>query len=193
MDERMPQTRTMAAQETWKQEDYANVKDRSAAALKSEKTLELDELKHERVLIVERSLTTWAMGFDVYGLILEADDIPDPDDKADTAVHHEHGGAKLAVTRLRAVVFMKLRQALKSPYDLSTEPDTCNSAVELLVRVKSVFDTRKSRLQNDAALKFSAVKGNPGEAVAEFLPRFSHAYCLRRSFGDSQSRRTHRQ
>eukprot|EP00955_Chlamydomonas_euryale_P009676 103451-Chlamydomonas_euryale.AAC.1 len=77
--------RNMAAQETWKEEDYANVKDRCAAALKSEKTLELGELKHERVLIVERSLTTWAMGFDVYGLIIEADDIPDPDDKADTA------------------------------------------------------------------------------------------------------------
>eukprot|EP00955_Chlamydomonas_euryale_P022265 235249-Chlamydomonas_euryale.AAC.1 len=73
----------MAAQETWKQEDYANVKDRCAAALKSEKTLELGE--HERVLIVERSLTTWAIDLDVYGLIIEADDIPDPDDKADTA------------------------------------------------------------------------------------------------------------
>eukprot|EP00955_Chlamydomonas_euryale_P007994 84274-Chlamydomonas_euryale.AAC.1 len=64
------------------------------------------------------------MGFHVYGLIIEADDISDPDDKADTAVHHEHAAAKLAVTRLRAVVFMKLPQALKSPYDLSTEPDT---------------------------------------------------------------------
>eukprot|EP00955_Chlamydomonas_euryale_P000237 2685-Chlamydomonas_euryale.AAC.1 len=31
---------------------------------------------------------------------------------------------------------------------------------------------------NDAALKFSTVKGNPGEAVAEFLPRFSQAHCL---------------
>eukprot|EP00955_Chlamydomonas_euryale_P041012 351877-Chlamydomonas_euryale.AAC.7 len=102
-DEGMPQTRNMAAQETWKQEDYANVKGRCAAALKSEKNLELCELKHERVLIVERSLTTWEMGFDVYGLIIEADEIPDPDDKADTAVHHEHARAKLAVTRLRAV------------------------------------------------------------------------------------------
>eukprot|EP00955_Chlamydomonas_euryale_P008597 91420-Chlamydomonas_euryale.AAC.1 len=74
------------------------------------------------------------MGFDVYGLIIEADDIPDPDGKADTAVHHEHAAAKLALTSLRAVVFMKLRQALRSPYDLSTEPDTCNSATELLIR-----------------------------------------------------------
>eukprot|EP00955_Chlamydomonas_euryale_P027315 288115-Chlamydomonas_euryale.AAC.1 len=80
---------------------------------------------------------------------------------------------------------MKLRQALRSPYDLSTEQDTCNLAAKLLVRAKSVFDTHKNRLQNDAALKFSTVKGNPGEAVAEHLPRNSHAYCLRRSFGDA--------
>eukprot|EP00955_Chlamydomonas_euryale_P007279 77218-Chlamydomonas_euryale.AAC.1 len=92
------------------------------------------------------------MGFDVYGLIVEADDIPDPD-----------GGYGCASRACRG----------EASRDEASGSDTCSSAAELLVRVKSVFDTHKSRLQNDAALKFSAVTGNPWEALAEFLPRFS--------------------
>eukprot|EP00955_Chlamydomonas_euryale_P005551 58901-Chlamydomonas_euryale.AAC.2 len=70
--------------------------------------------------------------------------------------------ARLELARLQTGLLVKVRSALKSPYNLCKGHKACKTAPKVLNRARDVFKPHGGRPQSDAATKFAKLVGEAG-------------------------------
>eukprot|EP00955_Chlamydomonas_euryale_P039519 351440-Chlamydomonas_euryale.AAC.4 len=114
-----------------------------------------------QVDIVYNTFATWTEEFGVWEHIEDPDTMlvpPGPENAKATAkarVFAEYEAAHLELARQQAVLLVKVRSALKAPYDLFMGHEHCATAFEILERVRNVFKTHRGHLQTEEAMKFA--------------------------------------